>query len=109
MLTQSDVLVLTAWCRTRDMRWMPARARGGAPSLLLEPVRSGLDAMLLVVGAKELRLLDVSGQELAAASDLPALLDAVDGGVADRDVPRGVALGWPLRGAALSRPAGAAA
>ncbi len=90
------------------MRWMPARACNGATSVLLESARSGLDAMLLEIDAKELRLLDASGQELAAASDLPALLDAVDGGVADRGAYQIAPLLRPIRAAIASRQAVAA-
>ena len=39
--------------------------------------------MLLVWSGEELSLEDEAGETLASASDLPALLDAVDGGVAD--------------------------
>jgi len=99
MLRPSDLQVLAAWCRSRAMAWLPGRPRNGATSLLLEPAGRGLDAMLLVLGPKELRLLDAAGQELAAASDLQALLDAVDGGVADQS-ERAC---WRGRGAASVR------
>ena len=39
--------------------------------------------MALVIGRRELRLQDEQGDTLASASDLPALLDALDGGVAE--------------------------
>ena len=38
--------------------------------------------MLVVLGEGELRLENELGETLASASDLPALLDAVEGGVA---------------------------
>ena len=44
--------------------------------------------MRLVLNEPELRLEDAAGEALAAASDLPALLDAVDGGVAEMPLPR---------------------
>jgi hypothetical protein len=40
--------------------------------------------MLLVTEGAEMRLEDELGQPLACSSDLPALLDAVDGGVAEK-------------------------
>jgi hypothetical protein len=39
--------------------------------------------MLLLLERTELRLLNEMGETLASASGLPALLDAVDGGVAE--------------------------
>lgn len=74
------------------MIWLPGQASGRA-ALLLERRGNRADAMLLVVEAEELRLLDADRQELAAASNLQALLDALDGGVADQPL-RG---GWPAR------------
>ncbi len=100
VLTQSDLLLLAAWCRARDMTWTPGRLTGDAACLLLEPAGGGRDAMLLVVGKGERRLLDAAGQELAAASDVQALFDAVDGGVADQPVPAP----WLVRMAARERP-----
>jgi len=105
MLRQTDLLLLAAWCRTRKMTWLPGRPRNGASSVLLEPAGNGLDAMLLVLGAKEFRLLDAAGQELAAASNLQSLLDAVDGGVADHSERPS----WRPRAAIAARPLVAAA
>ena len=99
MLTRAELRVLTDWCRTRNMTWTAGQAGGDAPSLLLERPGRGADAMLLVVGATERRLLDAAGQELAVASDLPALLDAVDGGVGDA-----MPVAWPVR-RAIAAPA----
>ena len=39
--------------------------------------------MMLVLDKRELRLENELGETLASASDLPALLDAVEGGVAE--------------------------
>lgn len=83
MLRQTELHVLSAWCRARGMTWAPGRAVGRRVAVLLERAQGGPDAMLLVLGGQECRLLDIGGAELAAASDLAALLDAVDGGVAD--------------------------
>ena len=99
MLTRAELRVLTDWCRTRNMTWTAGRADGEVPALLLERPGRGADAMLLVVGATERRLLDAAGQELAVASDLPALLDAVDGGVGDA-----MPVAWPVR-RAIAAPA----
>lgn len=102
VLKGSDVRLLAAWCRPRGFAWLPAAADGGCAALWLTPSARGTEAMLLVVEQSELRLLDAAGQELAAASDLHALLDAVDGGVAD---PPAAAI-WSAR---LPRPAQARA
>jgi hypothetical protein len=88
-LQRSDLRLLAAWCRPRGIAWLPAAMSGTCPALWLTPPGRGTEAMLLVLGHAELRLHDAAGQELAAASDLPALLDALDGGVADPPVPAG--------------------
>ena len=89
MLKRSDLRLLAAWCRPRGISWLPAAAEGACAALWLMPPGRGVAAMLLVLDRTELRLLDAAGQELAAASDLPALLDAMDGGIADPPVPAG--------------------
>lgn len=93
ILQRSDLRLLAAWCRPRGIAWLPAATGGAGAALWLMPPGRGVEAMLLVLDRAELRLLDVAGQELAAASDLPALLDAMDGGVADP--PR--LAGWDTR------------
>jgi hypothetical protein len=98
MLRQSELLLLAAWCREREMTWLPGDAGGRRAALLLERRGRRADAMLLVLETGELRLLDSAAQELAAASDLQALLDAVDGGVADQPQR----LTWPGRGASTT-------
>ncbi len=103
MLTRAELRVLTDWCRARNMTWIAGHAAGEAPTLLLERAGRGADAMLLVVAARERRLLDAAGQELATASDLPALLDAVDGGVGDATPSV-----WPSRRAVIALPRRAA-
>ncbi len=87
MLTRAELMVLGDWCQARDMIWTPGRAGGDSPALLLVRARGRNNAMLLVVEAAERRLLDIVGHELAVASDLPSLLDAVDGGVANSLTP----------------------
>jgi hypothetical protein len=63
---------------------MPARADDGSPALLLARRGQGHgEEMLVVLRDDGFSLLDSVGEVLASASDLPALLDAVDGGVAE--------------------------
>ena len=94
MLRRADLLLLTGWCRARDMSWLPGRVGSGEAAVLLERRGHRAAAMLLVLDAGELRLLDAAGQELAVASDLQALLDALDFGVADPS-PRTLPTGRP--------------
>ena len=53
--------------------------------MMLKPRDAGRpwQRMILVLDTAELRLENELGETLASASDLPALLDAVEGGVAD--------------------------
>jgi len=84
MLGRGALRALATWCAARGMRWMPARTDDGSPALLLE--RRGqppAEAMLVVLHDGGFWLVDASGEVLASASDLPALLDALDGGVAE--------------------------
>ncbi len=64
------------------MTWSATRRNGADLTVILEsPVRSG-PAIRLVLDRPELRLENSFGEPLACASDLPSLLDAVEGGVA---------------------------
>jgi hypothetical protein len=85
MLDSSELRTLTAWCARRDLRWTPARPDGGVSTMLLEAraARVPWQRMLLVFDEPDMRLENELGETLASASDLPALLDAVDGGVAE--------------------------
>ena len=85
MLAPSDLQTLTGWCRKRAMCWTALRVDAEVVLLLLEP-RAAIrpwQRMHLVVTDHVYLLEDEAGQALARASDLPALLDALDGGVAD--------------------------
>ncbi len=81
----SDLRLLTAWCGRRDMSWSVADAALDGPAMALIPrdARRPWQSMLLVLHRGEIRLQNEMGETLASASDLPALLDAVDGGVAE--------------------------
>ena len=86
MLGRAELLLLASWCAARGMRWMPGRAAPGAESLRLEPVPgpgARREALAIALSGREFRLLGPFGEVLAVASGLPALLDAVDGGVAE--------------------------
>ncbi len=96
MLNSSELRTLTAWCVRCYLRWTPAHPAHGVATLLLEP-RSGRtpwQRMLLVLDEPEMRLETELGEALASASDLEALLDAMDGGVAETPVPSRRAPAW---------------
>jgi len=84
----TDLRLLTSWCRGRGLCWHPLRRDADAATLLLEPLaaRHPWQRMVLTEADDGYRLEDEIGQMLAAASDLPALLDALDGGVGDAPV-----------------------
>ena len=83
MLATGDLRVLSTWCSHRGLHWLAASY--DEPSMLLEH-HAGTrpwGRMVLCREDSALRLLDETGTLLAEASNLPALLDAVDGGVAE--------------------------
>ena len=84
-LVGSDLRLLSAWCGRRDMTWSAAQTLPDTPAMVLIPrdARRPWQTMLLVLQGPEIRLENELGETLASASDLPALLDAVDGGVAE--------------------------
>ena len=84
MLGRGALRALATWCAARGMRWSPARTEDGTPALMLE--RRGqpaAEAMLVLLHDDGFRLVNAAGEVLASASDLPSLLDALDGGVAE--------------------------
>ena len=103
MQSASEVRMLNNWCHARAFRWL---AVGGPEvrGMLLEPAtgRRSWQRVRLLSDPGGWRLEDELGETLATASALPALLDAVDGGVAaDSESWRARALGAPV-GAAPS-------
>ncbi len=85
MLDTAELRHLTQWCAARRLSWRPACTDAGEPAVLLH--RSTRDAawadMLLVADDSSLTLFDEASALLASASFLPALLDALDAGVAE--------------------------
>ncbi len=86
MFDTADLRVLSIWCSQNRMSWMPGRSDDGEGGLLLRgSVTRHMPAeLLLLIGQPELRLVDGGGETMASASTLPALLDALDAGVAER-------------------------
>jgi hypothetical protein len=85
MLDGSSIRTLSAWCGVRDLSWSAAHSIGDCDVMMLRPRDAGRpwQSMRLVLDGRELRLENELGETLATASSLPALLDAVDGGVAE--------------------------
>ena len=85
MLGGIELRALNTWCGRRDISWSPAGSEDGPPVMMLQQREGGRawQRMMLVLDTTELRLENELGETLASASDLPALLDAVEGGVAD--------------------------
>lgn len=85
MLDRDDLRRLTAWCAARRLRWQPARSDSGEQAVLLDHAgsRQPWRRMEVLADPAGYRLRDEAGATLAVASDLSALLDAVDAGVAD--------------------------
>jgi len=89
MLDATELRLLTRWCGDRAMHWQPLRSDADGAVLLLEPAvtRHPWQRMLLRADDAGFRLADELGEAMAAATDLPALLDALDAGVADNPSP----------------------
>ncbi len=86
MLDTADLRTLSLWCRQHRMSWMPGCSDSGEGGLLLRGVaaRCPTTELLLLTDQRELRLIGDGGETMASASTLPALLDALDAGVAYR-------------------------
>ncbi|MDE2200332.1 MAG: hypothetical protein KGJ41_15055 [Rhodospirillales bacterium] len=101
MLDFADLRRLTQWCRRRRMHWMPGRGPDGEAAILLSldappaGARAGGATILLLADEDGFTLLSDAFTPLAAASDLTALLDAVDGGVAESAGPARIGRGAP--------------
>jgi hypothetical protein len=66
------------------LRWLPARTDAGEPAIQIsaQTGRLAWSDMLLVADAQDdVSLMDAAGQTIATASDVPALLDALDAGL----------------------------
>ena len=83
MVDAQELHSLSRWCGSRALSWLPGRAENGEPAILLRSRagRRGWSDMLLVADADEISLVDGSGQTIATASDVLALLDALDAGL----------------------------
>lgn len=89
MLDVSELRALTTWCQERALSWSPLQGDAGDDVMMLESgeSRSGARRMFLFQKEGDFRLENAKGELLAKASDLPAVLDAVDGGVGEAPRP----------------------
>lgn len=83
MLEQSDRTILSRWCRARGVRWFAATTGAGVDAVLLAADTGGWPLMRLVRIVDGWLLETEAGEPAAAASDLLALLDAMDAGIAE--------------------------
>ena len=83
MLGQNDRQVLMRWCRARRVRWLATLGPDRQPAVLLVADGPGWPAMRVLAERDGLLLETETGEILAAASGLQALLDAVDAGIAE--------------------------
>ncbi len=85
MLDRTELRTLAQWCRGRGLRLLPLGTGAEGSVILfewLEPTRPW-QRMKLVLDDDGFRLCDEFGDLLASGSDLPAMLDALDGGIAE--------------------------
>ena len=85
MLDTAELKTLAAWCRGRGLRFVPLQVGAEQTVILFEPNEATRpwQRMKLILDDDGFRVCDELDDPLASASDLPALLDALDGGVAE--------------------------
>ena len=85
MLNPDEAKTLARWCRMRRLSCLEDRGADGRVGWRLESSTApDWYHMRLIAEPDGFILLDRVGDTLASASDLQALLDAVDAGVAER-------------------------
>ena len=102
VLDTTELRTLAQWCRGRGLRFLPLGMGSEGSEILferLEPTRPW-QRMKLVQDDDGFRLSDERDELLASGSDLPAILDALDGGVAE---PAPLALPPPASRALASK------
>ncbi|MDR3523117.1 MAG: hypothetical protein P4L66_03330 [Acetobacteraceae bacterium] len=94
MPSTAELKHLTRWCTARRLYWQPARTESGAPAILLRGngMRVAWHDMMLTEEDDGVGLRDARGALLADASEIPALLDALDSGLITR--PQFPAVPW---------------
>ena len=94
VLPVRDLQTLSRWCAARRMEWLPGNSSDAGEVILIEPASgNGLwPRLALFRQARLYGLVDEWGEILAEASELSALLDALDGGIAGGAEPGGSAV-----------------
>ena len=96
----TELRTLARWCQGRGLRFLPLGTDAERSVILFElrePTRPW-QRMKLVQDDAGFRLCDEADDLLASGSDLPAILDALDGGVAEPSPSSGTgAAGRSLR------------
>jgi hypothetical protein len=94
MLDAAELKTLAHWCRGRGLRFFPLAIGAAGTVILFERTEATRlwQRMKLILDDDGFRVCDELDETLASASDLPALLDALDGGV-----------GEPVRGGPAAR------
>ena len=89
MLEVAELRTLSSWCRVHAFHWAHTACDDGLGAMTLEmsSPRHLVQRMTLILRDDGFYLVDNKGETLAAASDLRAVLDALDGGVAEPDLP----------------------
>jgi hypothetical protein len=87
MLGWVDRQFLQRWCRGRRMKWFAIASVDGQAAVLLVAEAGDRPPIRVVADRGELRLETASGHLLAMSSNLAALLDVVDAGIADLPLP----------------------
>lgn len=87
MLGWVDRQFLQRWCRARRMKWFAIATVDGQAAVLLVAEAADRPPIRVVADRGELRLETSSGHILAMASNLAALLDVIDAGIADLPLP----------------------
>jgi len=84
MMANSELSVLSAWCRAHDLRWLQTQDVDGITEVRLQAEgRSATrQRTTLIRRDGEFCLVDASGNALASSSALQSVLDAIEGGVA---------------------------
>ena len=97
MPSTAELKHLSRWCSARRLHWQPARTESGAPAILLRGDSASVawHDMMLIEEDDGVALVDEQGDLLADASEILALLDALDTGLVTRPMPRHRRQPWP--------------
>jgi len=92
MLAPAEFAILSSWCRAHALRGISTINSDGLPAFRLERDGPGNMCKQMVLFHREgqFHLMDDRGNALATSSNLQSVLDALGGGVAEKDRPKDV-------------------